>query len=378
MMKYKIFAALALIVINASMVSALPLSAGAKTGVPVPPDGQAYLGVQLDPVNDSVDGYATRLGHTPAVYGRYVSFPISQADQQSINTEISQIAARHAMFMITLEPWGGLQTVTPGSLKQLTTQLKSWNVQGVPVLVRFAHEMDGSWYPWSQQPTAYVRAFQRTAAAVHQAPTSSMLWSPNEGGGYPFAGGPYAPQPGSADFTALDTNHDGALTMADDPYGPYYPGDSAVDWVGLTLYHYGTAWPWGENEVPNPGKLVAKMTGTYADPAAGVDETPVPDFYATYAVGHNKPMAVSETGSFYNSSRTDGASAYDIKSAWWNQIFDPALATDYPKLKLAAWFEYAKKENDTGSSVIDWRVTADPTIRDAYKAAIPSRFLFAP
>ena len=28
------------------------------------------------------------------------------------------------------------------------------------------------------------------------------------------------------------------LTMTDDPYLPYYPGDDAVDWVGISLFHW--------------------------------------------------------------------------------------------------------------------------------------------
>ena len=52
------------------------------------------------------------------------------------------------------------------------------------------------------------------------APGSAMMWAPNYGGGYPFAGGQHEAEPGSADFAALDTDGDGALTMADDPYAP--------------------------------------------------------------------------------------------------------------------------------------------------------------
>jgi soluble lytic murein transglycosylase-like protein len=67
-----------------------------------------------------------------------------------------------------------------------------------------------------------------------------MLWAPNYGGGYPFASGQYNALPGTSDFALLDTNHDGVLNMSDDPYLPYYPGDDAVDWVGMSLYHWGS------------------------------------------------------------------------------------------------------------------------------------------
>jgi len=180
------------------------------------------------------------------------------------------------------------------------------------------------------------------AAAVHTVPGSTMLRSPNEGGGYPFLGGAQEAKPGTAAFSALDTNGDGKLSMDDDPYSPCWPGDDAVDWVGLTLYHFGDVYPWGENEIPAPGKLAAKITGTYK--TGLVDETAVPDFYATYAVGHAKPFAISETAAFYTTARIDGAAALEIKSVWWKQLFDPGFKTQFPLMKPAMWFEYTKEE----------------------------------
>jgi hypothetical protein len=60
---------------------------------------------------------------------------------------------------------------------------------------------------------------------------ATMLWAPNEGSGYPFNAGQYAIRcpaeaaaiPGS-DCSQLDTNKDGAITISDDMYTPYYPG----------------------------------------------------------------------------------------------------------------------------------------------------------
>ena len=34
---------------------------------------------------------------------------------------------------------------------------------------------------------------------------------------------------------AMDTNGDGAVDNLDDPYEPYYPGDTSVDWVGMSV-----------------------------------------------------------------------------------------------------------------------------------------------
>jgi hypothetical protein len=146
--------------------------------------------------------------------------------------------------------------------------------------------------------------------------------------------------------------------------------------VGLTLYHFGDVYPWGENEIPAAGKLAAKITGTYK--TGLVDETGVPDFYASYAVAHAKPFAISETAAFYNTARTDGAAGLDFKSAWWKQLFDAGFAARFPLMKLAMWFEYTKVETEPTNQVIDWRATADPTILAPFRSAVPSRFIMAP
>ena len=343
---------------------------------PVPADGKTYFGVQLDSEFDTVAGYASRLGSTPAVYGRYVDFPLGTVEEGLISEQVQELADHHSSFMLTLEPRQGLAAVTPDALTALTRLLTAWNQKGVPVMVRFGHEMNGSWYSWGQQPAAYIDKFRQVAAAVHKAPSSAMLWSPNEGAGYPYEGGPYEARRGSPDFQAVDTNQDGRLTSKDDPYAPYWPGDDAVDWVGLTVYHFGKAYPWGENTVPERGKLAAKIAGTFK--SAYTDDTDVPDFYKEYADGHKRPFAISETGAFYNTSRSDGATELAIKEAWWNQLFDPGLQRRFPRLKMALWFEYSKTENQPGSPVVDWRTTVTPQIRDPFTRAIPDRFLMAP
>lgn len=340
----------------------------------MPEHGEAYYGVQLDWQHDSADGYASRLGATPAVYGRYV--PLTPEEEKAVGEEMSQLADAHSAMMLTLEPWNGLASITPEVLADFSQDLTAWTRKGVPVMVRFAHEMNGSWYPWGQQPDLFIEKFRQVAAAIYAVPGSTMLWSPNEGGGYPFPGSAHEAKPGAAAFPVLDTSGDGRLSMDDDPYGPYWPGDDAVDWVGLTLYHYGHVYPWGENTVPAPGKLAAKITGTYR--TGFVNESAVPDFYAAYAEGHAKPFAISETAVFYNTTRTDGASALDIKRAWWSQLFDAGFETQFPLMRLVMWFEYAKEEREPTGQVIDWRATADPATLTPFRAAVPSRFIMAP
>jgi hypothetical protein len=348
-----------------------PAAAGDCGPVPaaqlVPADG-VLMGVNVDWGTQTLAEYAGQLGSAPAVAVSFAGFPLSGADVRNVDGAVDQVRADGGVLLLTLEPAGGLAAATDAAAGELADRLDGWNRQGVPVVVRFAHEMNGSWYAWGQQPAEYVDAFRRLAAAVHAgAPGSSMMWAPNYGGGYPFTGGPHRALPGSAAALALDTDADGAVTALDDPYAPYWPGDEAVDWVGMSLYHWGSAAPWGENEVPEPGKLVAQLTGEYV--GLGGDDRAVPDFHAVYGVAHGKPVAIPETAALYVPG-AGGDAEPAVKQGWWRQVFDPALHRTLPRLAMVNWFEWDKREPEVDADV-DWRAVADPALRDAVRADVP-------
>lgn len=149
-----------------------------------------------------------------------------------------------------------------------------------------------------QQPALYRSEFRRVAALLRAHTLyATMLWAMNDGGGYPFKGGhrlrrPHArpapcccqpvpstaPPAGSpysincsdparaADCQQLDTDGDGQLTSADDMYTPYYPGDDVVDWVGLSIYHFGHSYPYGNNYLPEPRKFASKVHASAKQP----------------------------------------------------------------------------------------------------------------
>src|SRR5215471_13338528 len=326
-----------------------------------PPSG-TYYGVNLDWGHDTAADYAQRLGRSAAVYVAFARFPIQPEDDAYLDTVMGEVQQQRGLALLTLEPEIQLQEVSPEMATAFAERLAGYNARGVAVLVRFAHEMNGSWYSWGQQPTAYIRVFRMIAEAVHTlAPNSGMLWAPNYGAGYPFMGGAYGAQPGSSDFAVLDTNHDGVLDARDDPYAPYYPGDDAVDWVGMTLYHWGDAWPWDKNIIPEPDKFVTQLSGSYN--GANGDERTVPDFYGVYAVGHGKPMAMAETAALFNTSVDSGDAELDVKRAWWRQVFSAETAHAFPEIKMINWFEWRKPESELGGAVVDWTTTLDPIIR---------------
>ncbi|MDQ1085223.1 MULTISPECIES: glycosyl hydrolase [Microbacterium] len=217
-----------------------------------------HIGVNLDWGSETVGQYATLLGAPPADVVSFAPIPWTDQEREWVRQAADQAAQAGAAHLLTLEPQEGLAAVTDEVIADVVSVLQEETRAGVPVLVRFAHEMNGSWYAWGQQPEEYVATFRRVATAIHQeVPGAAMMWAPNYGGGYPFAGGQYEAPAGSSAAAALDTDGDGAVTGVDDSYAPYYPGDEFVDWVGMSLYHWGSAYPWGENEMPEPGKFAA-------------------------------------------------------------------------------------------------------------------------
>jgi hypothetical protein len=85
---------------------------------------------------------------------------------------------------------------------------------GKRVLIRFAHEMNGTWsWPWVNQPPAdYIAAWTRIVSRfrVLGVTNAEWVWSPNVISG------------SAPDFT------------------PWYPGDAYVDWTGLDGYNWGS------------------------------------------------------------------------------------------------------------------------------------------
>ena len=367
-----------LVTSSASSASAAASFGAAPSAAPgqarLQPSSGAYFGLNLDWGNETVTQASDALGRTPAVWVQFTNFPLDDGARANVEAFVEQVAAVGGMALLTLEPQAGLTGVTDEAAADVADLLaRAWTDHGVPMFVRFAHEMNGSWYAWSQQPEAYVDAFQRVATAVHErSPSSAMIWAPNQGGGYPFTGGRYAAPPGSADAAALDTNGDGTLDAKDDPYAPYYPGDDAVDWIGVSLYHWGLAYPWGENELPKAGTFEKLIRGV--DTGAHEGGAKIPDLYAAYADGHDKPMAIIETAILYDPSATTGPSEKDLKSAWFEQVFSEATRTDFPRIGMLNWFEWRKKESEVGR-VIDWRLASDPALARSLLDSAPSGWL---
>ena len=99
-------------------------------------------------------------------------------------------------------------------IRQWARDAKAW---GFPLFVRFDHEMNGDWFPWSERengngPGQYARMWRHVVDIFNQEGATNVTWV-------------WAPNRLYADAIPLDS---------------LYPGDRYVDWTGISGYNWGT------------------------------------------------------------------------------------------------------------------------------------------
>lgn len=169
------------------------------TPVPPPPPPPAagipakIYGVATETFAE-VSQFNSLAGKPVNVYSTYRSF---YWDKNFPTDEANKVAAAGEVYMITWEPWEpngvvlqsqyALRTIVAGNhdtlIRNWATQIKAWNK---PLLLRFAHEMNGNWYPWcagvngntSQQ---YIDAWNHVRTIFTQVGVTNVtwVWSPN-------------------------------------------------------------------------------------------------------------------------------------------------------------------------------------------------------
>ncbi|WP_415836617.1 OpgC domain-containing protein, partial [Nocardioides marinus] len=346
--------------------------------------GAPWFGPQLDWETDSAEDYQQRLGSSAALYGQRVAYPLTDDSRFFLQRLVRQSAAQGAVPVLSLEPSLPLGELTDDHAAELAEELAALHAElGTTYLLRFAPEMNGTWYSWGQQPEAYVRAFRLLGGVVHdQTPSAAMVWSPVYGAGYPYgaAYGDVDPDR-EADVEALDTDGNRRLNSGDDPYGPFWPGEDAVDWVGLTLYHFGPDRGRVDNELddpavggetgdvetstgfetdvaPRPGAFRARLEEVYGYGAGGGRRP----FYDRFAERYGKPLLV-DTGAVWLPD-PEGDPELRIKRSWWRQVL--RADADRPLIGGILWVEERRREAEVRDRTVDWRATRTPRLARAF------------
>ncbi len=243
-----------------------------------------YLGavLKIGGSGEEIALFNEKAGRRHAVYTKFIDFKDGFPAEW---VTLVKTGCPGAGVHITLEPqtefpdffatnWGPGQDTYEKALAFATNCAAA----SLPVFLRFAHEPNGWWYPWSPSylgddqvsNDTYVIAWRRFADLIHSnASNVAMVWAPNQGNG----GG--------------EQPH----------YGHTYPGDAYVDWVGLSLYN--GAWYGNSNEVMDYEFRNAIQHGYWQEDGEPANDTPE-DFYWEFSdpnnpTGHHKPMMIAES-----------------------------------------------------------------------------------
>ncbi|MFF2093821.1 glycosyl hydrolase [Paenibacillus sp. NPDC058174] len=264
---------------------AAPPATSGKLAKFEPPSGM-YIGAYIDKdsgVEKLRDGkfkaFNEKTGKQHAVYFNYHKygspFPYHWAEQ---------VKKAGGAIQLALQPDKGLSEVKDDAY--LRKFAKDAEEAGVPIFLRFASEMNGSWVKWNGNPSLYIEKFRLVSKVMKEAaPNVAMVWSPA-------------------------ANPKQKITA-------YYPGDDYVDWVGLSIYS------------------VKYFNGNVKTPADQVNPLDSLDFvYKTYA--GRKPIMVSEYGATHF-SKAGNTSTVNFAITKMNMLYHGAKLK-YPRLKSINWF----------------------------------------
>ncbi|MFA5097068.1 MAG: glycosyl hydrolase [Candidatus Margulisiibacteriota bacterium] len=310
-MKAKILAASIILLSAVSLCSATDLYGTIGADI----DG-CYIGafVDYEPANSSkpplvlsyLPSYETNMGRHLGSVMWFQSWGSSA--NGFMTAECNALIDRDSIPHITWEPWKylasdpvySLQNIINGDFDPyITSWAQSIKAFNKPVFLRFAHEMNGNWYPWSGEQNGgglestlkYIAAWRHVHDIFSSAGADNVTWVWCVYGG----------------------------SVPDEPWNNadnYYPGDDYVDWIAIDNYNWGGTRPWGWNS----------FDALFRQP------------YDLLTSSHpGKPVMIAE---FACSEVYDWAT-WDKKGPWIIDAF-AKMKTQYPAVKSYNWFNIDK------------------------------------
>ncbi|MUT68424.1 glycosyl hydrolase [Paenibacillus sp. NEAU-GSW1] len=288
------------------------------------PASGMYIGAYVDKdsgVEGKGDGkfqaFNKLTGKQHAVYFNYHKygspFPYHWAEQ---------VKKAGGAIQLALQPDTGLSAVKDD--KYLRDFAKEAKAAGVPIFLRFASEMNGSWVKWHGNPSLYIEKFRLISKVMkEEAPNVAMVWSP--------------------------------AANPKQKIAAYYPGDEWVDWVGLSVYS------------------VKFFNGNVNTPADQVNPLDSLDYvYQTYA--SRKPIMISEYGATHY-SKAGNTSTINFAITKMNMLYHGAKLK-YPRLKSINWFSLntLTDSHSAERSLNNFSLTENETVLKAYSNLIKDSY----
>jgi len=236
---------------------------------------------------------------------------------------MNEVRNHGSIPLVTWDPWNptqgmnqpafSLQNIINGHFDAYITRWaqasKAW---GHPYFLRFAHEMNGNWLPWSElvngnKPGQFVQAWRH----IHNIFTSlgvtnvTWVWSPN-------------------------IDYSNSI-----PLREVYPGDAYVDWTAMDGYNWG-------NIGPHSWETFSQVFQQTYNDILGIT---------------SKPLMIAETASTEQAGN---------KASWITDGFASQLIHTFPLIRAFVWFNQDKET--------DWRIESSPSAQNAFASAIQSNY----
>lgn len=167
----------------------------------------------------AIDGFRNKFGVTPSVISWYQAWGDVNNAQCRIEL-LNTVRSFGAVPMITWEPWNPAKSSQCGLFEEILSgkhdaYIDKWSRVLTSfrrrVLLRFAHEMNGDWYPWGRS-SLYVETWKHVRGLMETAVNVEWVWSPNV---------TYENSP---------------------PMSEFWPGTYQVDVLGLDGYNWNSPW----------------------------------------------------------------------------------------------------------------------------------------
>ncbi len=277
----------------------------------------AYV-LQDDYINQSMETFNEVTEKQHASYFKYVGYG------RPFPTEwVEEVKAAGAIPHIAFEPNGGLEKVVDDEyLRQWAADAKAADV---PIFIRWASEMNGTWTQYSGHSDLYKEKWKLVYNVFkEEAPNCSFVWT--------------------------------VFTFPESTIQEFYPGDAYVDWVGVNIY----------NVIYHNNDINSKAD--QEDPLELLDYV-----YNTYS--YKKPIQISEFGVTHYTS-TDGKTYSNWASDKITELYSN-IGKYYPRVKSIFYFDVNNvTAYNADRRINDYSVTTDSVVLNAYKNAIStSNFL---
>ncbi len=294
--------------VSLALVCQLGVEAASALG-PCEPEMGCYIGayIELDSnTRGNVQSFQQLVGKHHATFFRYVGY-----GQPFPFRWVSDLRATGIVPHIAWEPNHGLSPV------QDDEYLRGWaeaaRHAGVPVFLRYASEMNGTWQAYSGNPAEYVEKWRLVYRVMKEiAPNVVMIWCP---------------------FATPRSN-----------IASYYPGDDYVDWVGVNIYS------------------VVHQDGDLAKPPSEDPVALLKYVYDLYA--DRKPIAICEYGATHY-CRAEQRDVTDFAIKQMSRLYS-ALVRDFPRVRMINWFSVNAVADNLADN--NYSLTDNPRVLDVYRS----------